>query len=518
MSVDSRGVAFFARLSLDGNAASYGPAMVYTADGSTSDCPVVSPFPGAESPTVPVGYITGGVDGQTVGVYQHGIVALQGLDANGDPAVLTRGARLVLTTAWESGANASVVALAQSTDDLALANGSAGIDAVACTEIPAVDATGPVGYAIVNFSGAYLSTGGTPVEPGYTTWDIVSAVPLQDPQGFGGIGVLTDITGVDGDGIPLATMALPSVTIRGQLYAQQAPGGTSGGRVQWRRLNGYRLAFLKANTAGPLLTPANTIDGELATTTDPSLAVAIGSNPDPIQDDVVYVFAFADVGRQQWIDQLRTAQGDNATLRVGNPSADTATVKLDASAAAPLVEIAARITGGVGAVLTAARAAGVSTFTLGDDESAKSIVATVTAADDSIAIDIADGCLDAVSKITGSTDGCSVALGAGAGAGASLASSVITPTGGHFKLNLGTAWDWTLPTVEVTVPTRNGRVPLAIIATASHDGIGFTQTMGVFITGTFGTKSTATKIYLYGVSSWADSEEKNVQFIAIWSE
>lgn len=519
MNADSRGVVFFARLSLGALAGSIGTAMVYTADGSTTDAPIVSPAPGIEATPVPVGYITGGVDGEIVGVYQGGIIPVQGHDANGDPAVLTRGTRLKLTAAWQTAASVSASAIGQDADGLATASGVSTVEAIACTDIPAVSATGPVGYAIANFSGSSLSSAGTPVDPGSDTWDLIYATPLQTPQGFGGIGVLSDVYDTDPtDGIPIGTMILPSTSIRGQLYAQQEPGGSGDGMVLWRRLNGLRLAFIKANTAGPLLTPANGVDGDLTTTLDTSLAVAIGSNTDPVQDDVVYVFAFADVGRQQWVDQLRTAQGDNATMRVGNPSADTATVKLDASSAAPLVEVAARITGGVGAVLTAARAAGVSTFTLADDESAKAIVATVTASDDSTALKIGDGVVTEVSKLGGSTDGCSAAVGSGCGAGSSISNSALSPIGGRFQLTFaGAAPNHLLPFATITVPTRGGRAPLAILARATSNNTNFEYAWKAFIVGTFGTKSSATSIVLYGAGSEGSGDTVSVQYIAVWA-
>lgn len=519
MNADSRGVVFFARLSLGALAGSIGTAMVYTADGSTTEAPIVSPTPGAEATPVPVGYITGGVDGEIVGVYQGGIIPVQGNDANEDPAVLPRGTRLKLTPAWQTAASASACAIGQDADDIATASGVSTVEAIACTEIPAVSATGPVGYAICNFAGSSLSSAGTPVDPGSETWDLIYATPLQTPQGFGGIGVLSDVTSVNGtDGIPEGTMILPSTSIRGQLYAQQQPGGSGDGMVLWRRLNGLRLAFIKANTAGPLLTPANGVDGDLTTTLDTSLAVAIGSNTDPVQDDVLPVFAFADVGRQQWIDQIRTAQGDNATLRVGNPSADTAAVKLDASSAAPLVEVAARITGGVGAVLTAARAAGVSTFTLADDESAKAIVATVTASDDSTALKIGDGVVTEVSKLGGSTNGCSAAVGSGCGAGSSISSSALSPIGGRFLLTFaGAAPNHLLPFATITVPTRGGRAPLAILARATSNNTNFEYKWKAFIVGTFGTKSSATSIVLYGDGAEGSGDTVAVQYIAVWA-
>jgi hypothetical protein len=514
MNADSRGVVFFARLTLVGIAGSIGAAMVYTVDGSTTDSPIVSPLPGNENTPIPVGYITGGRDGDIVGVYQNGIVAVQGVDSDGVAATIDRGTRLTLTAAWQNGASESACAIACDASANATANGTAAFEAIACTEIPALDPSGPVGYAIVNFSGASLSVAGAIASD---AWDLIYAEPLQAPQGFGGIGVLTDITGINPtDGIPEGVMTLTGTTIRGQLYAQQEPGAAGDGPVLWRRLNGYRLAFMKAGVTGPLLTPANGVDGDLVTTTDTSLAVAIGDNPLGT-DDVRYVFAFADVGRQQWIDQLRTAEADNATLRVGNPAADTATVKLDATAAAPLVEIGARVTGGTGAALTVARAAGVATFSLDDDDSAKSLEVTIDSATDAVEADLGDGVVASVSKIGGSTDGCSVAVGAGCGVGSSISNDLVTPTGGRFQLTFaGAAPNHLLPFAVVTIPTRGGRAPIAVLCRATSNNTNFNYNWNTFLVGTFGTKCTATALYLYGAGSEGSGDTVSVQYIAIY--
>jgi len=516
MNADSRGVSFFARLELYADSSGFnsvGACVVYLVDGSDTDTPVVSPLQGSETVPVPVGYITGGVDGQTVGVYKAGVIAVQGCDANFDPATIARGIRLMLSPAYAAGASSSAAAVARSSDDIAASAGSASIDAVACTDIPALDPDGPVGFAVVNFAGSYLSSPSTPPDPAQTVWDEVYATPLQNPQGFGGVGVLTDITGFTG-AIPNGTMTLVSTTIRGQLYVQQEPGGSGGGPVLWRRLNGRRLAFLKANTAGPLLTPANSADGELTTTLDTSLAVAIGSNTDPLQDDVKEVFAFGDFGKQQWVDQLRTAEGTNVKLRVGNPASKTAECLLDAANSE--ASIAGREAGGTGAVLAVARAAGVSSLDFSDGAVAGAIEASIDAATNAVTLAITgatsaliragNGVVADVSKLSGSTSGCSAAPGAGAGTGATVTQSVVTPIGGHFLLTTGSAGvDPASPFAVVTIPSQGGRKPIGIVVNVANRGNAGFVPFSAFLTGGSYTNSTATAIYFWVGQYFADT-------------
>lgn len=159
MSADSRGVVFQARLQLDGTAARVGPTIVYTRNGATSDLPYVSQIPGDEEEPTPVGYILGGIDGEIVGVYQSGIIPVQGVDSIFDPLPVSRGSRLTLSPPVAGSTSVSVVAAACAIDETVNVGGWARVDAIACTDIPErdPDPASPVGFALVNFAGSYQS-------------------------------------------------------------------------------------------------------------------------------------------------------------------------------------------------------------------------------------------------------------------------------------------------------------------------------------------------------------------------
>lgn len=157
MSADSRGVVFPARLSLSGGTSgSVGMTIVYTRDGSSTDLPIVSPIPGDEENPIPVGYILGGSDGEVVGVYQSGIIPVQGADAIFDPASIARGKRLRLSPPVSGSNSPSIAAIARDADLVAYSAGFAAVEAIATTTIPERDAdpASSVGFALVNFTGA----------------------------------------------------------------------------------------------------------------------------------------------------------------------------------------------------------------------------------------------------------------------------------------------------------------------------------------------------------------------------
>lgn len=530
LNADPRGVVFYGRLKLfpsDTGRNRVGPTIVYTADGSTTDTPVICPVSGDATPIM-VGYILGGQDGDIVGVYRDGVIAVQGVDANGTPAPIGRGTRLSLAQTFfpALAANPSALAIATSSAELASSSSAASIDAIACTEIPAMSVAGPVGYAIIDCYGAETGSGGSDPASSASAWDLMLATPLQSPNGYGGVGVLTAVGSPTAEGIPTGTMSLVTATTRGQLYVQQEPGAVADGPKLWRRLNGYRLAYFAGPEAGPLLTPANSVDGSLTTTLDPSLAVAIGSNPGIA--DVRPVFGYADFGRQQWIDQFRSVLGTSIRMRAGNPAGKTAEINFDTNTSE--VAMAGREAGGVGGVVAVKRAAGVSTETFSDDAVAGKITQTITAATNAVKLSLSgtvcdieagNGVVSQVSKLSGSTTGCSVAAGAGAGTGRSIAASpVLTPIGGYFGLTTGsTALDDNLPFATLTVPTKSGRLPLAVLVTATANTSGAFEQFVSFTdpTGTFGTKNTATTINFYSANGGAPSTRYNISYIIIWA-
>lgn len=164
MNVDARGVVFSARLDLTGWTSNrVGTTIVYTRDGSSSETPVVSPIAGDESPAVPVGYIVGGIDGQMVGVYQGGIIPVQGADVIGDPIAIERGQRLTIFPPIAGSSSDSAAAIVRRAAVVSANAGFAGIEAIACTDIPERDPDGPVGYAIVNFAGSTVHAEATKI-------------------------------------------------------------------------------------------------------------------------------------------------------------------------------------------------------------------------------------------------------------------------------------------------------------------------------------------------------------------